>query len=83
MKKLILTLATIATLISCNKEELKPQCDCKVTYEMELFGTWYQVWNDNSTAQIEIDTLLDCSLDGQVTPLEEYNYTRREIITCD
>lgn len=40
MKKLILTLATITTLISCNKEELKPQCNCKVTYEKELFGTW-------------------------------------------
>ena len=82
MKRLILTLA-ILTLISCNKEELKPQCNCKVTYEKELFGTWFQVWNENSTAPIEIDTLLDCSLDGQVTPLEEYNYTQREIITCD
>ena len=83
MKRLILTLATIATLMSCNKEELKTQCNCKVTYENQLFGTWYEVWNSSLTGPIEIDTLLDCSLDGQVTPLEENNYTLREVITCD
>lgn len=82
MKKLITIIAVGMTLISCNKEDLKPSCNCQATYEKELFGVWYMVSEEFSSSQLVIDTLLDCGLDGQVTELEEFNYTRRETITC-
>jgi len=82
MKRIIATISIVLALVSCNKLELKEPCNCQVTYEKELFGSWYVVTESDLTPLV-IDTLLDCRLDGQVKELEEFNYTRREIITCN
>ena len=82
MKRIVAIISIVLSLVSCNKVELKDPCNCQVTYEKELFGSWYVVTESDLTPLV-IDTLLDCRLDGQVKELEEFNYTRREIITCN
>ncbi len=79
MKKLILTLAVATTLISCNKVD-RP-CNCVMTTQETYQGNWVYI-TDESLRPIEIDTLVDCSLDNQITYLEEYNNERRQIIRC-
>ncbi len=82
MKRIIATISIVLALVSCNKVELEEPCNCQVTYERELFGSWYAV-TENDLTPLIVDTLLNCELDGQVKELEEFNYTRREIITCN
>ena len=63
MKRLILTLAVMTTIVSCDKEEIV--CDCETKYEKQMFGEWYGITDG---AYNHIYTYSDsCILDGDTT----------------
>ena len=75
MKRLILTLAVMTTIVSCNKEEIV--CDCETVHEKSLFGSWYSDTDDNYNPIIT--TTNDCGMHNDTT------YTasnKRQITTC-
>ena len=76
MKRLILTLALMTTIVSCNKEEIV--CDCETRFEKQLLGEWYVEYDSDYNAPL-IVTSNDCSMDNDTTYTET---NKRQITTC-
>lgn len=76
MNKLILTLAVMTTIVSCNKEEVT--CNCETRYEKQLFGEWYVEYDEDYNLPL-VSTSNDCSMDRDTTYTEP---NKRQITTC-